>query len=119
MLFAYGLIELLDSLGVPCFSGLHVPVGEDWKIFMLRLHTKDVEGHNTRNKKAKCKVLLVVLTRALFRSKPCLHEIYTAIVKRTDKQTAQEHWIQYSMDDLSVITEKAVRGKMKPEVKNL
>eukprot|EP00900_Chrysochromulina_parva_P008535 jgi/Chrpa1/17683/Chrysochromulina_OHIO_Genome00020353-RA len=50
--------------GLQCFSGLHVPVGRDWKVFMLRL--------------ANAKVLIIIKTAALYESKPCLEEINSA-----------------------------------------
>jgi hypothetical protein len=59
MYYAADLVKLLNGRGVQCFSGLHVPPGKDWKTFMLRL-----EGH-----RARAKVLIVVLTKALFESK--------------------------------------------------
>ena len=71
MYYAAYLVKILSGRGVQCFSGLHVPPGKDWKTFMLRL-----EGH-----RAKAKVLIVVLTKALYESKPCLDEIYTAVKK--------------------------------------
>jgi hypothetical protein len=71
MYYAADLVKILNGRGVQCFSGLHVPPGKDWKTFMLRL-----EGH-----RARAKVLIVVLTKALFESKPCLDEIHTAVKK--------------------------------------
>ena len=71
MYYAADLVKILNGRGVQCFSGLHVPPGKDWKKFMLRL-----EGH-----RARAKVLIVVLTKALFESKPCLDEIHTAVKK--------------------------------------
>ena len=71
MYYAADLVKLLNGRGVQCFSGLHVPPGKDWKTFMLRL-----KGHRER-----AKVLIVVLTKALFESKPCLDEIHTAVKK--------------------------------------
>ena len=59
MYYAADLVKILNGRGVQCFSGLHVPPGKDWKTFMLRL-----EGH-----RARAKVLIVVLTKALFESK--------------------------------------------------
>jgi hypothetical protein len=69
MFYAADLLEFLHERRVPAFSGLHVPPGKDWKVFMLRL-----EG-----KKAQAKVLVVLLTAALYQSKPCLEEIHAAI----------------------------------------
>jgi hypothetical protein len=74
MYYAADLVKLLNGRGVQCFSGLHVPPGKDWKTFMLRL-----KGH-----RARAKVLIVVLTAALFESKPCLKEINAAIKAAAD-----------------------------------
>ena len=71
MYYAADLVKILNGRGVQCFSGLHVPPGKDWKTFMLRL-----KGH-----RARAKVLIVVLTKALYESKPCLDEIHTAVKK--------------------------------------
>jgi hypothetical protein len=72
MFYAADFLEFLHERRVPAFSGLHVPPGKDWKVFMLRL-----EG-----KKAQAKVLVVLLTAALYQSKPCLEEIHAAIENR-------------------------------------
>ena len=69
MFYAADFLEFLHERRVPAFSGLHVPPGKDWKVFMLRL-----EG-----RKAQAKVLVVLLTAALFQSKPCLEEINAAV----------------------------------------
>ena len=69
MFYAADFLEFLHERRVPAFSGLHVPAGKDWRCFMLRL-----EG-----KKAQAKVLVVLLTAALFQSKPCLEEINAAV----------------------------------------
>jgi hypothetical protein len=37
MFYAADLLEFLHERRVPAFSGLHVPPGKDWKVFMLRL----------------------------------------------------------------------------------
>jgi len=42
-----------------------------WKVFMLRLD----------GRRAQAKVLVVLLTAALYQSKPCLEEINAAVVK--------------------------------------
>ena len=69
MCYAAAFIDMLHECDVACFSGLTIPVGEDWKVFMLRL-----EG-----RKANAKVLIVLLTAAFFKSKPCLLEVNAAI----------------------------------------
>jgi hypothetical protein len=65
-------MEFLHERGLQCFSGLQVPPGVDWETFMLRL-----TGEN--GKREKPKVLIIILTAALYQSKPCLKEIDTAI----------------------------------------
>jgi hypothetical protein len=65
MYYAAGVVRILHECGLQCFSGLHVPVGRDWKVFMLRL--------------ANAKVLIIIKTAALYESKPCLEEINSAI----------------------------------------
>jgi hypothetical protein len=71
MYYAAGILKILHERGVRCFSGLHVPPGTDWEVFMLRLNSR----------RAQAKVLIVVLTAALFDSKPCLKELNAAIKK--------------------------------------
>ena len=72
VMYAKGLMEFFHERGLQCFSGLQVPPGVDWETFMLRL-----TGEN--GKREKPKVLIIILTAALYQSKPCLKEIDTAI----------------------------------------
>eukprot|EP00900_Chrysochromulina_parva_P004800 jgi/Chrpa1/14320/Chrysochromulina_OHIO_Genome00005617-RA len=72
VVYAMGLMEFFHERGLQCFSGLQVPPGVDWETFMLRLN-----GEN--GKREKPKVLIVLLTAALYQSKPCLKEIDAAI----------------------------------------
>ena len=72
MYYAAGFIRILHQCGVRCFSGLHVPVGVDWKVFMLRL-----DGRH-----ANAKVLIVLKTKALYESEPCLKELNCAIERK-------------------------------------
>ena len=69
MYYAAGVVRILHECGLQCFSGLHVPVGRDWKVFMLRL----------KGRQANAKVLIIIKTAALYESKPCLEEINSAI----------------------------------------
>jgi hypothetical protein len=69
MYYAAGVVRILHECGLQCFSGLHVPVGRDWKVFMLRL----------KGRLANAKVLIIIKTAALYESKPCLEEINSAI----------------------------------------
>ena len=73
MYFAAAMVVALAAAGFPCFSGLCIPGGVDWKIFLPRLKLKRVPL-------AKAKVLIVLQTRALHHSTPCLKEIHTALV---------------------------------------
>jgi hypothetical protein len=72
MYYAAGIVRILHECGLQCFSGLHVPVGIDWKVFMLRL----------KGRQANAKVLIVLKTAALYNSEPCLKELNTAIEKK-------------------------------------
>ena len=72
VVYAKGMSDFLHERGLQCFSGLQVPPGVDWETFMLRL-----TGEN--GKREKPKVLIVILTAALYKSKPCLKEIDMAI----------------------------------------
>ena len=72
MYYAAGFISFLDQCGVQCFSGLHVPPGTDWKVFMLRL----------KGRHAKAKVLIVLKTKSFYESAPCLKELSCAIDKK-------------------------------------
>ena len=69
MYYAAGIVRILHECGLQCFSGLHVPVGRDWKVFMLRI----------KGRLANAKVLIIIKTAALYESKPCLEEINSAI----------------------------------------
>ena len=72
MKFAKMIVDALQGAGIDTFSGLHVGVGTDWKVFLDKLGGRFAE----------CKVLVVVVTPALFQSKPCLEEIFTAQKKK-------------------------------------
>ena len=72
VVYAKGMIDFLHERGLQCFSGLQVPPGVDWETFVLRL-----TGEN--GKREKPKVLIVILTAALYKSRPCLKEIDMAI----------------------------------------
>ena len=72
VVYVMGLAEFLHERGLRCFSGLQVPPGVDWQTNMLRLTGET-------GKREKPKVLIVLLTAALYQSKPCLKEIDTAI----------------------------------------
>jgi len=72
MYYAAGLVKIFHECGLQCFSGLHVPVGVDWKVFMLRL----------KGRHANAKVLIVLKTKALYESEPCLKELNCAIERK-------------------------------------
>eukprot|EP01052_Picozoa_sp_SAG31_P052643 SAG31_NODE_13089_length_893_cov_1.540302_1_plen_248_part_10 len=72
MFYCKHVAEMLGERGVCCFSGLHVAAGTDWHVFLEKLSGRF----------ARCQVLIVVVTPALFLSKPCLEEIYNALEKK-------------------------------------
>ena len=72
MYYAAGLVKVLNACGLQSFSGLHVPAGVDWKVFMLRL----------KGRQANAKVLIVLKTKALYESEPCLKELNCAIERK-------------------------------------
>ena len=72
MFYAAGFLEVLHQCGLQCFSGLHVPAGVDWEVFMLRL----------KGRHAKAKVLIVLKTKAFYESESCLKELSCAIDKK-------------------------------------
>ena len=61
-----------SSRGIKCFSGLCVAGGVNWKVFLDKLGGRS----------ARCKRLFVVQTDALYNSRPCLQEIYTAVSRK-------------------------------------
>ena len=69
MVYAKMIAELLEARSVECYSGLHVGAGTDWHVFLEKL----------TGRFAECEVLIVVVSPALFMSKPSLEEIYTAL----------------------------------------
>ena len=72
MEYAKMLADKLDNLGVGCFSGLHVEAGRDWREYLEKLSSDF----------SKAKVLLVVVTPAIFKSFPSMKEIGAALEKR-------------------------------------
>ena len=69
MLYVAELARRLHASGVPCFTGMHVPAGVDWHCFLEKLC----------GRWSHCRLLLVVVTPALYSSRPCLQEIATAL----------------------------------------
>jgi len=53
MYFAAAMVVALAKAGMPCFSGLCIPAGVDWKQFLMRLQVKHV-------KRAAAQVLVVL-----------------------------------------------------------
>eukprot|EP00937_MAST-01D_sp_MAST-1D-sp2_P001148 g1148.t1 len=73
LVVAAKLVKLFKDAGMPSFSGLHVPPGEDWKQYFEKL---DSDAHPET---ARCRVLVVLVTRAFYNSLPCLEEVATAL----------------------------------------
>ena len=55
--------------GIPVFSGLHVPPGDDWKIYYTKLNSRF----------SKCRVMIVFLSKAFYHSLNCLNEVNEAL----------------------------------------
>ena len=68
LLAAAIIVHKLHDVGIACASGLHVPAGANWKEFLPKIGGRF----------AKCKVLIVLLTRPFYKSKPCLTEVFKA-----------------------------------------
>ena len=69
LIWASALQLVLDNCDIPTYSGLTLPNGPNSMVFLLRL--------KQRGKKVG-KVLLVMLTKALYQPEACLKEINTA-----------------------------------------
>ena len=69
MFYAARLAHALHKRGINVFSGLHVGAGADWHVFMDKLSGRFSE----------CKLLVVIVTPDLYKSRPCLAEISCAI----------------------------------------
>jgi len=69
MIYTEFLARKLHETGIKTFSGLHVDAGENWEVILSKISGRG----------SQCKVLVVILNPALYLSKPCLKEIYTAL----------------------------------------
>ena len=58
--------------GIQVFSGLHVSASENWRVYFPKLSSRF----------SKCRVLIVLLTKALYTSLNCLEEIYTGLSEK-------------------------------------
>ena len=64
------LIMALDAAGIDSFSGLHVLPGQHWRT----TYYDRLDGPQSQ-----AKVMIVLLTKALYRSMACLDEVFTAL----------------------------------------
>ena len=62
---------MLKGVNIDSMTGLHVPVGEDWKTYMEKLSGRF----------SKARLMIVIVTPAYFKSKPCLEELFHALDK--------------------------------------
>jgi len=67
--FCRSLCQHLAKHDIRTYSHLHAPEGTNWKEFILRLNSRF----------AKCKVLIVVVTAALFDDLSCMREIFNGL----------------------------------------
>ena len=68
MMQAAAITQALYNAGIACASGLCVPAGNDWKEFLPKIESRH----------SRCEVLIVLLSPAFYRSKPCLLEVHKA-----------------------------------------
>ena len=69
LVYAAQLALRFHGVGVPCFTGLHVPSGADWKLYFTKLDSRA----------SKCSVFIVLQTVAFYQSMNCLKEVATAL----------------------------------------
>jgi hypothetical protein len=69
LVYAAQLALRFAKARIPCFTGLHVPPGDDWKIYYTKLDGRFSE----------CSVFIVLLTPALYQSMNCLEEVSRAL----------------------------------------
>eukprot|EP00618_Florenciella_parvula_P018932 CAMPEP_0119475376 /NCGR_PEP_ID=MMETSP1344-20130328/6287_1 /TAXON_ID=236787 /ORGANISM="Florenciella parvula, Strain CCMP2471" /LENGTH=223 /DNA_ID=CAMNT_0007508883 /DNA_START=196 /DNA_END=863 /DNA_ORIENTATION=+ len=104
MLYCKKICELLEAKNIDTFSGLHVPAGTDWKVFLLKLNSRF----------ANCKVLIVVVSPALYESIPCLNEIFDALTSKKGVKIipvlfenplprSDDQWTKVQADDLKAV----------------
>ncbi len=99
---AFQFIKLLKLNGHMCFSGLHVPVDNNRKIFFRRLD----------GKKAKAKVFIALLNHAYFGSMPCMNELHRAItIKVKILLVRMEDNIPLKQDQWKKITAETDKAK--------
>jgi hypothetical protein len=67
---AAAVIKALFKSDIPCFSGMMIPCGRNWREYFFRLEHADA------------RVLVVLLSKAFFKSIPCLKEVHKAIEKK-------------------------------------
>ena len=65
MMQAAYITHALHKAGIPCASGLCVPAGADWMEFLPKINSRF----------SRCEVLIVLLSPAFYRSRPCLDEV--------------------------------------------
>ena len=68
LLCAATIVHALHDAGIACASGLHVPPGSNWMTFLPKVGGRF----------AKCRVLIVLLTKPFYNSIPCLKEVHQA-----------------------------------------
>jgi hypothetical protein len=78
------MLKLFHQFGIPCFSGLMVPPGTNWETFLVKLGSRF----------SKCKVLIVIQTRAFYHSFPCLEEVFKAASSKVRSSDGTKKRIQ-------------------------
>eukprot|EP00964_Phaeocystis_antarctica_P112541 scaffold76690_cov63-Phaeocystis_antarctica.AAC.2 len=112
MLQAAVITHALYNAGIACASGLCVPVGHDWKGFLPKIDSRF----------SRCEVLIVLLSPAFYRSKPCLLEIHKSTkaksmviipLRCTEPLPSKDgQWLDIDQKDLLVLDQ--VQDKLGP-----
>ena len=110
MLQAAAVTHALYNAGIACASGLCVPVGHDWKEFLPKIDSRF----------SRCEVLIVLLSPAFYRSKPCLIEIQKSTRAKSmviiplrcaePLPSKDDQWLDIDQKDILVLDQKDKLG---------
>ena len=112
MHLAASVVTALNKHDIPCFSGLCIDAGDDWRKIHLRLN----------GRRSKCKVFVALQTRAYFESIPCLEEMHRAVKRgayilpvrvEEDLPKPRDQWLDIKTDEDELMLE-TVQSKVAP-----
>ena len=112
MMQAAAITQALYDANIACASGLCVPAGNDWKEFLPKIESRH----------SRCKVLIVLLSPAFYRSKPCLYEVHKSTKAKgmviiplrcaDHPNNAKEQWPDIDQQDSTLLDQ--VQDKLGP-----